>query len=201
MDRNPQRSTLKPMKRRKHATYVCLGAGCSRQVRMRVSARRPPKRKPPMWRLVRALRQDADTGVLRETTMVFCSERCEQRPQEAGGTAATIHRYLGAPGAPPTQVTYSCLRDECDVTAIIVNPKHRHNEPDVPEGWQSVPMFGTDYDTGIARVTTLATCSEACLHKCDGDAPREEQPAVVQRELTRLYADIYDADEEEELAA
>ena len=188
------------MSRRKHATYICLGAGCGRQVRLRVSARRPPKRRPPQWRLVRALRQEADTGVLREVSLLFCSERCQGRPQEAGGSATAIHAYLGAPGEPPASVTYCCMRDECEQTATVTNPQHRNNAPDIPTEWQQVPLFAHDYDTGISRVTTLVTCSAHCLQKCDAELPRERQPALVQAELTRLYADIYD-DDEEELAA
>lgn len=176
------------MKRRKAATYVCLGAGCVNQVRMRVPARRGPKPKPPTWRLMWARAQDADGGVLREAALLFCSRACIEAPAESGAVVAAVHAYLGAPAPPPDVVTYHCVA--CAATADLTAPRHENNNPQLPPDWLQIPLIAVDYDTGIERCTTLAACSEACLNTLDEDAPAEKQPAVVQRELERVLAGV-----------
>lgn len=178
----------KPAKRRKFANYTCLGAGCGLKVRLRVPARTGPKPRPPQWKMVRARYQDAETGVLREASILFCSQRCMERPQEAGGLAGRIQAYLGPAGDPPHRVVYHCVK--CDTTAELVCPQHTQAAVAVPEGWSVVPLVAVDYDSGIARMTSMPCCSDKCAGALDGEAPIEEQPEMAQRELKRLFADI-----------
>lgn len=179
----------KKPKHRKHANYTCLGAGCGARMRLRVPAKTGPKPKPPMWRMVRARYQDPDTGVLREASILFCSDRCLERPQEAGGLAGRIHAYLGPSGEPPARVTYRCV--QCEQTEVLVNPQHTQAAVHMPEGWMPIPLVAVDYESGIARMTSMPCCSEKCGGELDGDAPLTEQPAMAQAELKRLFADIH----------
>lgn len=180
------------MKRRKHATYRCPGAGCANQVRLRVPAKRGPKRKPQGWTLTRAYRQEADTGILRETSFAFCSPGCLRSPAESGDLVASIHSYLGPPCDPPDLVTYRCCG--CDKTAELTRPQHRNNEPALPEGWEGIPLMSVDYDSGVSRITTIPACSEACLERLDeideNAKDDSELPQVVQDEIKRVVAGI-----------
>jgi len=182
------------MKRRKHATYRCLGAGCITQVRLRVSARRLPKLRPPLWKVMWTRAQDADGGILRETSLLFCTDACLAAPQDSGDLAAAVHRYLGAPGAPPAAVTYRCLT--CGSTAELADPQHRNNHPHLPEGWVGVPLLAVDYDHGVHRCTTVPACSEQCLEALDSEAPAEDQPEIIRTELARVFADVASSDED-----
>lgn len=182
------------MKRRKHATYRCLGAGCVAQARLRVSARRLPKLRPPMWRVMWTRAQDADGGTLREASIAFCSDACLSTPQESGGLAAALHRYLGAPGAPPAVATYRCLT--CEATAELNHPQHRNNLPHLPQGWVGVPLIAVDYESGIHRCTTVPACSDKCLKDLDSEVPADEQPERIRTELARVLADVTSSEED-----
>ena len=174
------------MKRRKHATYRCLGAGCGTQARLRVPAKTGPKVKPPGWRLTRTQAQDADGGVLRETAILFCQERCRLDTADSGDLAASIHAYLGQPGPPPELVVYRCI--VCAGEAEIHKPQHRNNEPHLPEGWVGIPLPTVDYESGIQRCTTVPTCGEVCVKQIEAIDDDDEQPEIMQTELARVTA-------------
>jgi hypothetical protein len=180
----------------KHATYVCLGAACGAQVRLRAPAKTGPKRKPMGWELLAIRVQDGDTGIVREAQVVCCSKACTANLDEEGVLGRRLLDYLEAEPSPAV-VRYECIR--CDATAAILEPKHTAAELEFPADWTSVPLIARDASTSIVRMTTMPVCA-ACGDQLDADAPLSAQPAKVQAELKRLFGGITNDLKDEVLA-
>jgi len=178
------------MKRRKHATYRCAGTDCPlvHGLRLKVPKGRGPKMKPPAWRMTRARWQDPATGILRELSVLFCSDACLADPDQVGPLSRRIHSYLGAPGPPPPVVTYRCV--VCEATQELNAPQHTAEEMAVPMGWSSMPLIAADYDSGMVRMTSMPICSDACVESMVPTAEAAAQPPATGTELERLFDGI-----------